>query len=107
MIDSQLRAMRREQLRKAAERLRSDYLHDSELTAFSVLDGEAFDEDASASAAVCRCWNSPPHDSRFRLPLVHVIGATLAAVRAADAERALELASSSWAWRRRLLSRAK
>ena len=30
-------------------------------------------------------------------PLVHVIGATLAAVRAADAERALELASSSWA----------
>ena len=38
MIDSQLRAMRREQIREAAERLRSDYLHDSELTAFSVLD---------------------------------------------------------------------
>ena len=45
MIDSQLRAMRREQLRKAAERLRYDYLHDSELTAFSVIDGEAFDEE--------------------------------------------------------------
>ena len=38
MIDSQLRAMRREQIREAAERLRSDYLHDYELTAFSVLD---------------------------------------------------------------------
>lgn len=44
MIDSQLRAMRGEQLRKAAERLRSDYLHDSELTAFSAIDGETFDE---------------------------------------------------------------
>ena len=38
MIDSQLRAMRREQIREAAERLRSDYLYDYELTAFSVLD---------------------------------------------------------------------
>ena len=45
MIDYQLRAMRGEQLRTAAERLRSDYLHDSELTAFSVIDGEAFDEE--------------------------------------------------------------
>ena len=43
MIDSQLRAMRREQLRKAAERLRSDYLHDSELTAFSVIDAGSVD----------------------------------------------------------------
>jgi hypothetical protein len=35
-------ANRGEQLRRAAELLRQDYLEDKELTAFSVLDGEDF-----------------------------------------------------------------
>jgi predicted DNA-binding ribbon-helix-helix protein len=43
-LDEQLRLHEQRRLAQAAELLRHDYLTDSELTAFTVLDGEPFDE---------------------------------------------------------------
>ena len=45
MIDAQLRVENELQLQHAAENLRDEYLKDPELTAFSVLEGEAFNEE--------------------------------------------------------------
>jgi predicted DNA-binding protein len=45
MIDAQLRLDRESQLQNAAERLREDYLHDPELTAFSAIEGDAIHEE--------------------------------------------------------------
>ena len=45
MIDAQLRVENERRLRSAAESLRDEYLKDPELTAFSVLEGEAFREE--------------------------------------------------------------
>ena len=44
MIDAQLRVENDRRLQRAAESLRDEYLKDPELTAFSVLEGEAFNE---------------------------------------------------------------
>ncbi len=43
-LGEQLRLHEQRRLAQAAELLRQDYLTDSELTAFTVLDGEAFHE---------------------------------------------------------------
>jgi hypothetical protein len=45
MIDAQLRLENERRLRKAADSLRDDYLYDSELTAFSAIEGEALHEE--------------------------------------------------------------
>jgi hypothetical protein len=45
MIDAQLRVENERRLQRAAESLRDEYLKDPELTAFSVLEGEAFNEE--------------------------------------------------------------
>lgn len=48
VMEKVLKSIRREEsihsMTKAAEELRSDYLHDAELTVFSTLDGEDFYE---------------------------------------------------------------
>ncbi len=41
-VDAQLRQRRYEEMRSVAEQLREDYSDDSELTAFTSLDGEDF-----------------------------------------------------------------
>ena len=45
MIDAQLRVENERLLRKAAESLRDDYLNDSELTAFSAIEGDPIHEE--------------------------------------------------------------
>ncbi len=45
-LNEQLRLHRQRQLAQAADALRQDYLTDSELTAFSVLDGDEIHEEA-------------------------------------------------------------
>ena len=45
MIDAQLRVENERLLRKAAERLRDDYLNDPELTAFSAIEGDPIHEE--------------------------------------------------------------
>jgi len=45
MIDAQLRVERERRLREAADSLRDDYLNDPELTAFSAIEGDAFNEE--------------------------------------------------------------
>jgi hypothetical protein len=45
MIDAQLRLENERRLREAAKRLRDDYLTDSELTAFSAIEGDAIHEE--------------------------------------------------------------
>jgi hypothetical protein len=45
MIDAQLRLEDERRLQRAAESLRDEYLTDSELTAFSVLDGDELYEE--------------------------------------------------------------
>ena len=45
MIDAQLRVENERLLRKAAERLRDDYLNDPELTAFSAIEGDLIHEE--------------------------------------------------------------
>jgi hypothetical protein len=46
MIDAQLRLDKQSKLQNAAERLREDYLHDLELTAFAAIEGDAIHEEA-------------------------------------------------------------
>lgn len=45
MIDAQLGVERERRLREAADSLRDDYLNDPELTAFSAIEGDAFNEE--------------------------------------------------------------
>ena len=45
MIDAQLRVENERLLRKAAERLRDDYLNDPELTAFSAIEEDPIHEE--------------------------------------------------------------
>jgi hypothetical protein len=45
MIDAQLRMENEQRLRKAAERLRDEYLSDPELTAFIAIEQDPFHEE--------------------------------------------------------------